>query len=346
MTIGQASKAIVFVLLVIFDLSGCKPRRDRTESQGKADTKINYGYVDLTTFTDDGSEVTEAEMRAVKDYTSDNRSTVSRARLNETIYGHINRALRGFIEADINAYDDTIKKVSSLVNKTRNGRCNFWRYIDANRVLSDGQTLAQKISTSGSTFIERGFMSSSESNVAPKGFELMTDIIIGTSAACARISRYSAANGEKEVLFPPGSEFKVIRDAYVDQFGRRIFQMQEIAPGTSKSSASMVDSVGDPPVGGGFESGAGLKIAEMYGTFRSAKGSELIVERGGFRYRFFTNTQFYTLAEVKLEDGGQSVRVTVAGSTTWFKFTAIGNDVVRSTWSGGSASDYIKVRTN
>ena len=339
--LGRNLSLWFLALLFAAPLGACKARRADGGSEVKATTQIDYRYVDLTTYKN-GDDVTDDEIAAAKQYTSDDKSSQPGRLDGETIYSHVNRALRKFLRADINAFDDTIKNLSSLVNKSRSGSCTFYRYFNAN-VVSEGVTLNDALGQRGKTYIERGFLSTTTSNIAPKGFEAKTDIIVGRSAACAPISSYSAIKTENEVLFPPGSEFIVTQDVFRDSYNRRIYSLDEIPPGTTKSPESQIGTVGEAPKAseGGGSNGT-FDISTMIGTYTSARGSVFMVRKSDYQFRFFSNANFYTLTNVTVEDQGESVKFFVQGTAVWFKFHAISDSVMRGSWSNGGESDYTK----
>ena len=158
-------------------------------------TEIAGKKWDLTKYKNSADYVTEAEAEAAFFYTSSDGYV-------------INDALRKGKASIIKKHAAVIKDLASLINKSRNKKCKFYRFIHAHPKLLD------QMKTRGQIYVERGFFSATlERYPDDEGqFSNREIIIIGTSPRCADISPYSRYESESEILFPPGTEFVVTKN--------------------------------------------------------------------------------------------------------------------------------------
>lgn len=176
-------------------LIACGQNKSSSSTTSNVQTEITGKKWNLTTFKNPGKAVTPAEAEAAFTYTS------------EEAYA-INDALRKGKASAIKRYATTILNLASLVNKSRGGKCTFYRFIDGN------PKLLEQMKNAGQIFVEKGFFSTTldrypddEGHFSNKKY-----IITGTSSRCADVSDYSRYQGENEVLFPPGTEFVVTKN--------------------------------------------------------------------------------------------------------------------------------------
>ena len=323
--ITLTSKRLAWLLLFTMAAAGCKPRRVPL-AETKDTTAIDGEYVDLTAYKANGESLSTREVDALKKYSSEDATSNG-----EKYYVRLNKALRKFIKADVDQYEGIIKNVSSGINKLRNGSCNFYRYIDAD------QNLANQMMRTGQTYIERGFFSTTKNNRAPKGFENKLHVIVGTSAQCADISNYSRIPSEREVLFPPGSEFKVTKD-----FDGSYFYLEEIAPGGQKTPKAPVGTLGSEGADTHTLSAGGGDIGTLKGTFQSAKGSQLVMEgEGKYKFKWWQYSTYSNISKMSKIDA-QTLYM-VLGPNEWFRFEMVDEDRLNVRWYGGTPSLYTRV---
>jgi hypothetical protein len=170
-------------------------------------TTIKGKKYDLTTYSSLPTHVTNEEAAAAFFYTKEG-------------YKVMNKALRERNSSNINRHAKKILDLSSLINKSRNGKCTFYRFLDNNPALLN------QMKTKGQVFIERGFFSTTlDKNPDDDGhFSNKEYIITGTSSRCANIADFSFFEGENEVLFPPGSKFVVTKNMK----GKNIYLKEEL----------------------------------------------------------------------------------------------------------------------
>ena len=194
-------KKIISIVLLLAAISGAS-----AQDSDKLTTIKGKKY-DLTEYTSGPSFVTNEEAAAAFYYTRDG-------------YAVINVALREQKRSAIDRKAKVILNLASLVNKSKKGKCTFYRFIDGNSTLLD------QIKTKGQVFIERGFFSATlDASPDDDGhFSNKEYVIKGTSDRCAEISGYSSFQGENEVLFPPGTKFVVTKNMH----GKKIYLREEL----------------------------------------------------------------------------------------------------------------------
>lgn len=185
---------VIALTVVSFGLAACSQSHS-SSSIASARTEIAGRSWDLTTYKNPGKEVTAAEANAAFAYTGVDAY-------------EINDALRKGNSSVINRYATTIKNLASLINKSRSGKCKFYRFIDGD------PNLLKQMKQAGQIFVDQGFISTTLERYPDDDghFSSKEYVITGTSTRCADISRYSQYEGEHEVLFPPGTEFVVTKN--------------------------------------------------------------------------------------------------------------------------------------
>ena len=214
--------SIACFLLAIFQidsLTSCKARKNKGSNLEET-TKINGEDIDLTRFTSGPNQLSTEEIEAYGKFSSLKKSD------NGVLwYKRINAALREENSAEIKKFAAEIRNIASFVNKNRDGICTFRRFLD----VSD--KMEAVVSKKGNAFVEVGFFSATENQMAPSGFENKKHVIVGVTSNCARVSKWLDAPELREVLFPPGSEFVVTKD----RVGNTFF-IQEVDPAIPTNS--------------------------------------------------------------------------------------------------------------
>ncbi|MCX6119884.1 MAG: ADP-ribosyltransferase domain-containing protein, partial [Proteobacteria bacterium] len=216
-------------LLLVYS---CKQRKAGSSSNLEETTTINGKEEDLTKYKNTflGEQPTEGEIAAFKLYSSEKKTTND-----QPWYTRINTALRNRDRYEIQELTYKILDISSFINKLRVGSCEFRRYLNA------PANVVNLLSRKGNTYVDQGFFSTTENRTPPAGFGDRQHTIIGTSKRCARVWTYSVFQNEREILFPPGSEFEVVADSNGREFFIREIDLTE----NSKRSGPRINVAND-----------------------------------------------------------------------------------------------------
>ncbi len=211
--------------MALLAVTSCKTPKSSSDSSGVLEVTDlgGGGVVDLTQFRNPGG-LGSAEVQAIHLYTQDDTVPA----IGGKYYAVINKALRDGDSGTLQSLADIVKNVASATNKLRNGPCTTRRYVDL------PYSVVQKMQHVGQRYVEKSFYSSTRNTAPPQGFGAKTDVIVATSSNCPMVEQYSVIPSEKEVLFPPGTEFSVTRESLVEIKGGTYFNtffVEEIPPG-------------------------------------------------------------------------------------------------------------------
>lgn len=203
-------KKNVWLLLLLVSALGCKARSEKNDSQILEDTVLGTYPVDLTTYSTGGAFNT-TEVAAIRLYTQEGKIPA----LGGNFYTVVNKALRDNDQSVLRSQAANIMNIASGANKLRSGACTTRRFVDL------PYSVSVKLSTAGERYVDKAFFSSTLLANPPAAFANRPEVIITESPQCPVIESYSLIPGEREVLFPPGTEFEVTRSSQVVRVGQR-----------------------------------------------------------------------------------------------------------------------------
>ncbi|MBC7658495.1 MAG: hypothetical protein H7249_02175 [Chitinophagaceae bacterium] len=220
-----ASFSLSFLLLMLG--IGCKPQGAGSTLQ--TDTSTGYlTKVDLTTYTGANAAV-YAGMKKEMDKFHYSYDTVALGLAKKTMkgsltkeeavalrlytssaYSAINTRLRSNRVSQIKDIVNIIKAAASGLNKIPSESCVARRGLDLPAAIVEKIIKVKR-------FEELAFMSTTKENSVPAGFKNNLTFVI-TSKNCHDISFLSEHANEKEVLFPPGSDF-IVTKSFIKKVG-------------------------------------------------------------------------------------------------------------------------------
>ena len=197
-------------LLLLLAALGCKTRSEKSGSQILEETVLGTYPVDLTTYKTAGVFNT-TELAAIRLYTQEGAVPA----LGGNFYTVVNKALRDNDQSVLRSQAANIMSIASGSNKLRTGPCTTRRFVDL------PYSVSSKLATAGVRYVEKAFFSSTLLASPPGAFGARPDVIITESPSCPVIESYSLLPAEREVLFPPGTEFEVTQNSRSIRIGQR-----------------------------------------------------------------------------------------------------------------------------
>lgn len=205
-------KKIAWSVALVAAVVGCKQRVDhQSSSEVLSETPLNSTPIDLTSYKAAGP-LLQTEVNAIRLYSQEVKIP---ALGNKNWYTAINTALRDDDRSTISSQAANILNVVSGANKLRNGPCTARRFVDL------PFSVASAIDEVGETYTDKAFASSTRLTAPPPAFAKRGEVMIIESQNCPMIESYSSIPSEREVLFPPGTDFEVTRDSNVVAIGGR-----------------------------------------------------------------------------------------------------------------------------
>ena len=210
----------ILLLSLQFSLVSCKQSAG-SDSALQGTTAIGSQKVDLTTFKTTDKKLVEGmkkEMLANGFKYAELEAGISKVKIKGGItkdeaialrlytsaaYSKINTTLRSKQGSSISKLGNIVKVTSAGLNKLPSKSCTVRRGLDLPTPIVDKILKFKR-------FEEEAFMSTTTASSIPPAFQKNITFVI-KSSKCSDISWLSEYPTEKEVLFPPGSEFTVVK---------------------------------------------------------------------------------------------------------------------------------------